>query len=75
VTRAEYIAGLRRALEWPELSEETELAGEDRWDSLAQVDAQMYTQDALGRTLPAEALQKASTLRDVIALVESELAA
>src|SRR5205085_8459426 len=51
VTRAEYIAGLRRTLEWPELDEDTELAGAEHWDSLAQVDAVMYTQDALGHTL------------------------
>ena len=74
MTRSEYVAGLRRTLEWPELTEDTEIAGDDRWDSLAQVDAVMYTQDALGQTLSAEALQKARTLRDVIALVESELA-
>jgi acyl carrier protein len=74
VTRAEYIAGLRRTLEWPELDEDTDLVGADRWDSLAQVDVVMYTQDAVGQTLSADALQKARTVRDVVALVESELA-
>jgi acyl carrier protein len=75
VTRAEYVAGLRRTLEWPELDEDTALQGDERWDSLAQVDAVMYTQDALGQTLSAEGLQKARTLRDLVALVETELAA
>ena len=75
MTRAEYVAGLRRTLEWPELTEDTAIAGDERWDSLAQVDAVMYTQDALGQTFSAEALQRARTLRDVVALVEKELSA
>lgn len=75
MTRAEFVAGLQRALEWPDLAEDTELKGNERWDSLAQVDVVMFAQDELGHTLSATALQSARTLRDVIALVEGQLAA
>ena len=75
MTRGEFIAGLRRTLEWPDLSEDTELKGNERWDSLAQVDVVMFSQDELGQTLSTTALQSARSLRDVLALVEGQLVA
>jgi len=62
-------------LEWPELSEDTELKGNERWDSLAQVDVVMFAQDELGQTLSTVDLQSARTMRDVLRLVEGQLAA
>ena len=73
MTKAEFIAGLRRTLEWPELAEDTELAGNERWDSLAQVDVVMLAQDQLGQTLSTTDLQAARTLGDVLALVSGQL--
>ncbi|HEY8731806.1 MAG TPA: acyl carrier protein [Candidatus Limnocylindria bacterium] len=75
MTRTEFIDGLRRTLEWPELSEDTELKGNERWDSLAQVDVVMFAQDELGQTLSTVDLQSARTMRDVLRLVEGQLAA
>lgn len=73
MTRTEFIEGLRRQLEWPELSEDTEIKGNEKWDSLAQVDVVMFTQDELGQTLSATDLQAARTLGEVIRLVEAYL--
>ena len=73
MTRTEFIAGLRRTLEWPELAEGTELADNERWDSLAQVDVVMFAQDELGQTLSTTDLQAARTLGDVLALVSGQL--
>jgi len=75
MTRTEFIDGLRRALEWPELAEDTTLRGNERWDSLAQVDVVMFAQDALGETLSTTALQAARTVGDVLALVSAQLTA
>ena len=73
MTRTEFIAGLRRTLEWPELAEGTELTGNERWDSLAQVDVVMFAQDELGETLSATDLQAARTFGDVLGLVATKL--
>ncbi len=73
MTRTEFIAGLRRTLEWPELAEDTELKGNERWDSLAQVDVVMFAQDELGQTLSTSELQDARTLGDVLQLVGAQL--
>jgi len=73
MTRAEFIAGLRRQLEWPDLAEDTQIKGHEKWDSLAQVDVVMFTQDELGQTLSTAELQAARTLGDVLRLVESHL--
>ena len=73
MTRAEFIAGLRRTLEWPELADDTELKGNERWDSLAQVDVVMFAQDELGQTLSTTDLQAARTLSDVVRLVDAQL--
>lgn len=73
MTKAELIDGLRRALEWPELDERTTLKGNERWDSLAQVDVVMFVQDSLGETLSTAALQKATAVSDVIALLDAKL--
>ena len=73
MTRTEFIEGLRRTLEWPELAEDTALRGNERWDSLAQVDVVMFAQDELGETLSSTALQAANTLADVLGLVSGQL--
>ena len=75
MTRTEFVAGLRRTLEWPELAEHTELKGSERWDSLAQVDVVMFAQDELGHTLSTTELQAARTLGDVLQLVDAQLTA
>lgn len=75
MTRTEFVDGLRRTLEWPDLSPETELKGNERWDSLAQVDVVMFAQDELGETLSTTDLQSARTFADVLGLVESRLSA
>ena len=73
MTRTEFVDGLRRALEWPELAEDTALRGNERWDSLAQVDVVMFAQDELGETLSTTALQAANTVADVLGLVSGQL--
>jgi len=73
MTRAEFVAGLRRTLEWPELANDTELKGNERWDSLAQVDVVMFAQDELGQTLSTTDLQAARTVGDVVRLVDAQL--
>ena len=73
MTRTEFIDGLRRTLEWPDLAEGTPLKGDERWDSLAQVDVVMFAQDELGETLSTTALQAADTLADVLGLVSAHL--
>ena len=75
MTRTEFIDGLRRTLEWPDLAPDTTLKGNERWDSLAQVDVVMFTQDELGHTLSTAELQNARTLGDVLKLVEGQLTA
>ena len=74
MTRAEFIQGLRSAIEWEgELDEATPLEGEDRWDSVAVMSAVMYINESVGAIVPAEALQSARTLSDVVALVAADL--
>ena len=73
MTRSEFVAGLRRQLEWPDLAEDTQIKGHEKWDSLAQVDVVMFTQDELGQTLSTAELQAARTLGDVLRLVEPHL--
>lgn len=71
---AEFLRGLRDRLGWPELTPDTQLAGDERWDSLAQVDVVMYVQDEMGETLAADELQRVSTAGDLVALVNHKLA-
>jgi len=73
MTRTEFVEGLRRTLEWPDLAAETELKGNERWDSLAQVDVVMFAQDELGETLATADLQSARTLSDVLRLLDGKL--
>jgi acyl carrier protein len=70
----EFLRGLRDRLAWPDLTPDTELAGDDRWDSLAQVDVVMYVQDELGHTLAADELQRVSKARELVRLVRDKLA-
>jgi len=69
----EFLQGLRARLDWPDLGPDTQLAGDDRWDSLAQVDIVMYVQDELGQTLAADELQKVAKARELVSLVEDRL--
>jgi acyl carrier protein len=73
VNQEEFLQGLRDRLDWPELGPETDLAGNERWDSLAQVDVVMYVQDELGHTLAAEELQKMAKTRELVELVRYRL--
>jgi len=70
----EFLRGLRDRLAWPDLGPDTDLSGDDRWDSLAQVDVVMYVQDELGHTLAADELQKLTKGRELLALVNKNLA-
>jgi acyl carrier protein len=74
VNDEEFLRGLRGRLDWPDLGPETDLAGDDRWDSLAQVDVVMYVQDELGHTLGARELQNVTKARELVGLVRSKLA-
>jgi acyl carrier protein len=58
----------------PTWDPDTQLAGDDRWDSLAQVDVVMYVQDELGQTLEADQLQKVTKGRELVGLVRDKLA-
>lgn len=69
----EFLRGLRDRLAWPDLGPDTDLAGDDRWDSLAQVDVVMYVQDELGHTLSADELQRLSKARELVGLVRHKL--
>ena len=70
----EFLQGLRARLGWLDLGPDTELAGDERWDSLAQVDVVMYVQDELGATLAADKLERVTRARDLVGLVRQTLA-
>jgi len=69
----EFLRGLRDRLAWPDLGPDTELAGDERWDSLAQVDVVMYVQDELGHTLAADQMERLSTAGELVGLVRDSL--
>ena len=69
----EFLQGLRARLAWLDLGPDTELAGDERWDSLAQVDVVMYVQDELGHTLAADELQRVSNAGELVGLVKDKL--
>lgn len=73
LNEAEFLRGLRDRLSWPDLGPDTQLAGDHRWDSLAQVDVVMYVQDELGHTLAADQLQTVTRARDLVGLVRGDL--
>jgi acyl carrier protein len=70
----EFLRGLRDRLSWPDLGPDTDLSGDERWDSLAQVDVVMYVQDELGQTLGADELENVTKGRELVALVRDKLA-
>ena len=70
----EFLQGLGDRLAWPDLGPDTQLSGDERWDSLAQVDVVMYVQDELGHTLPSDELQNVTQARDLMGLVRDRLA-
>jgi len=74
VNEQEFLRGLRDRLAWPDLGPDTQLSGDERWDSLAQVDVVMYVQDELGQTLAADELEKVTQARELVALVREKLA-
>jgi acyl carrier protein len=74
VNEQDFLRGLRDRLAWPDLGPDTRLSGDERWDSLAQVDVVMYVQDELGHTLPADELQSVTQARDLVGLVRHRLA-
>lgn len=69
-----FLRGLRDRLDWPDLTPDTDLAGDERWDSLAQVDVVMYVQDELGQTLAADELQRISNAGELVGLIKHKLA-
>lgn len=69
----EFLRGLRDRLAWPDLGPDTDLSGDERWDSLAQVDVVMYVQDELGQTLAADELQNVTKARELVGLVRQNL--
>lgn len=74
LNEAEFLKGLRDRLAWPDLGPDSRLSGDDRWDSLAQVDVVMYVQDELGQTLAADELQNITDARELVGLVKDRLA-
>ena len=70
----EFLRGLGDRLAWPDLGPDTQLSGDERWDSLAQVDVVMFVQDELGETLAADKLQKVTRASDLVGLVRQTLA-
>jgi acyl carrier protein len=70
----EFLHRLSDRLAWPDLGPDTQLSGDERWDSLAQVDVVMFVQDELGHTLPANELQNVAQARDLVGLVRDRLA-
>jgi len=74
VNEQEFLRGLRDRLAWPDLGPDTQLSGDERWDSLAQVDVVMYVQDELGHTLSADELQKVTRARELVGLLREKLA-
>ena len=73
MTREEFLRTLRQRLDWPDLSEGTTLKGNEKWDSLAQVDVVMVVQEELGETLSTDALQKVANGKELLALVDGKL--
>ena len=69
----EFLRGLQDRLAWPDLTPDTRLAGDERWDSLAQVDVVIYVQDELGHTLAADQLERLSTAGELVGLVRDSL--
>ena len=74
MNEGEFLRGLRDRLAWPDLGPDTQLSGDERWDSLAQVDVVMYVQDELGQTLGADDLQRVSTAAELVGLVRDRFA-
>jgi acyl carrier protein len=74
VNEQEFLRGLRDRLAWPDLGPDTQISGDERWDSLAQVDVVMFVQDELGQTLSADELQKVTQARELVGLVREKLA-
>jgi acyl carrier protein len=70
----EFLRALGDRLSWPDLAPDTQLAGDERWDSLAQVDVVMYVQDELGHTLETDELQRIAKARELVRLVKDRLA-
>jgi acyl carrier protein len=73
MTRDEFLRAVRQRLDWPDLATDTQLKGNEKWDSLAQVDVMMLVQEELGETVSTDALQKVSTGEELIALVSTQL--
>jgi len=73
VNEQDFLRGLRDRLAWPDLGPDTQLSGDERWDSLAQVDVVMYVQDELGQTLAADELEKVGKACELVALVSQNL--
>lgn len=73
MTKDEFLRAVRQRLDWPDFSEQTALQGNEKWDSLAQVDVMMLVQEELGETVSTEALQKVGTGKELVALVNGRL--
>jgi acyl carrier protein len=73
MTNDEFVDGLRKRLDWPGLSSDTALKGNERWDSLAKVDVVMYVQDELGYTLPANELERVDKVQGLVDLLSDKL--
>lgn len=74
VTRQQFLAALKRELEWDgEFSPATTLAGSDRWDSVAVLSAMTFIDQELGLIVSSDDLLRATFVSDVLALVEDRL--
>jgi acyl carrier protein len=75
MNRDDFVRAIRQRLDWPDFSTETALKGNEKWDSLAQVDVVMLVQEELGETLSTEALQRVANGEELLALVRKQLTA
>src|SRR5205823_4574659 len=73
--RDEFIELFRETLEWPAASfnEETVLEGHEKWDSVGILSTIVLADERLKVVLSAEALQRATTVKDVLSLISPAL--
>jgi acyl carrier protein len=75
MTHAEFIAGLRDAIEWSDgtFDAKTELRGHQSWDSAGVMSAILFIDERLGTTVSAKSLEDARTVADVVKMVSESL--
>lgn len=72
MTTSEKILKLEELLDVEEtaLTETTELAGLDEWDSVSRLSLLIYFEEELGRTLSDEEIKGFKTVKDILELMD-----